>query len=51
MQHCQAAIPWPSAMETPTVWVRGLSRQPFWDCHQVRNIKTAIRLNVCLVDI
>jgi len=30
----EAAIPWPSAMETPTVWVRGLSRQPFWDCHQ-----------------
>ena len=30
----QAAIPWPSAVETPTVWVRGLTRQPFWDCHK-----------------
>eukprot|EP00435_Cladocopium_sp_Y103_P057748 s830_g20.t1 len=30
----EAAIPWPSAVETPTVWVRGLTRQPFWDCHK-----------------
>ena len=32
----KAAIPWPSAVETPTVWVRGLTRQPFWDCHKVQ---------------
>ncbi|CAK9092625.1 unnamed protein product, partial [Durusdinium trenchii] len=30
----EAAIPWPSVLETLTVWVRGLSRQPFWSCHQ-----------------
>lgn len=28
-----AAIPWPSAKETPTIWVRGLHGGPFWDCH------------------
>ena len=33
----EAAIAWPSAFETPTVWVRGLSRQPFWNCHEVRS--------------
>eukprot|EP00438_Fugacium_kawagutii_P017692 Skav211289 [mRNA] locus=scaffold2429:182536:190399:+ [translate_table: standard] len=30
----EAAIPWPSSLETPTVWVRSLTRQPFWDCHK-----------------
>ncbi|CAJ1385417.1 unnamed protein product, partial [Effrenium voratum] len=39
----EAAIPWPSALETPTIWIRGLRQQPFWDCHQawpfVRNLE------------
>ncbi|CAE7248005.1 Rbbp9 [Symbiodinium sp. CCMP2592] len=30
----EAAIPWPSALQTPTVWVRGLREKPFWDCYQ-----------------
>ncbi|CAE7347266.1 Rbbp9 [Symbiodinium microadriaticum] len=30
----EAAIPWPSALQTPTVWVRGLREKSFWDCYQ-----------------
>eukprot|EP00929_Paragymnodinium_shiwhaense_P051602 TRINITY_DN25944_c0_g1_i1.p1 TRINITY_DN25944_c0_g1~~TRINITY_DN25944_c0_g1_i1.p1 ORF type:complete len:677 (-),score=139.61 TRINITY_DN25944_c0_g1_i1:340-2253(-) len=29
----EAAMPWPSALQTPTIWVRGLGSEPFWDCH------------------
>ncbi|CAE8729728.1 unnamed protein product, partial [Polarella glacialis] len=29
----EAAIPWPSALQTPSIWVRGLRSEPFWDCH------------------
>ena len=30
----EAAIPWPSAVQSSTVWVRGLREKPFWDCYQ-----------------
>ena len=41
LKETQAAIPWPSALQTPTVWVRGLRQKPFWDCYQVQERERA----------